>query len=99
MGGEARELEQEMCETQSCLQYVACQCRLTVECDGAVTVTAAPLYFCGLVVLVQQVTGEVKVIEKMGENVEFMAEQRGFIGIPELFRGAGGCAGRRYGAP
>jgi hypothetical protein len=46
-----------------------------------------------LVVLVQQVTGVVKlnpgsqVIEKMGETVEIMAEQReGFSGIPELFR-------------
>ena len=53
-----------------------------MECDCAVTVTAAYLYLCGLVVLLQQVTGGVKLnpgsqgIEKMGETVEFMAEQR-----------------------
>ena len=66
-----------------------------MECDGAVTVTAGPTYFCGLVVLVLQVTGGVKlnsgsqIIHKLGDTMEFMAEQReGFNGIPELFRGA-----------
>jgi hypothetical protein len=32
-------------------------------------------------------------IEKMGETVEFMVEQRGFSGIPEVFRGAELLAG------
>jgi len=65
-----------------------------VGCHGAVTVTAMPLNVCGLVVVVLQVTGGVKLksgsqmIEKLGETVKFMAEQRGFSEIPELFRGA-----------
>jgi len=72
-----------------------CQCRLTVACHGKVTVTAAPLYFCGLVVVVLQGTGRVKLntgsqmIEKMRETAEFMVEKRGgFSGIPEVIRRA-----------
>jgi len=52
-----------------------------VECHCAVTVASRPLHFHGLVVVLLQVTGGVKlnlgsqIIEKMGETLEFMAEQ------------------------
>ena len=48
MGGQGGIFEQEMCvefvitELRQAELLAICQCRLTVECDGAVTVTAAP---------------------------------------------------------
>jgi hypothetical protein len=36
------------------------QCRLTVECHGTVTVTAAPPYILVLAIVVLQVSGGVK---------------------------------------
>ena len=71
-----------------------------MECHVAIAVTAAPLYFCALVVVVLQVTGRVKLnpgsqmIEKMRKTVEFMAEHKeGFSGIPEVIRRAELLAG------